>query len=192
MLPFARHIPFYLGLAIGMATISEIVLLPGVYIGWLSGISLTSIFIFAVCVAAASDTLWYCIGRFFPKQRLMKYHLIRREKQRAQVLQEMYEKHKLRMTFYSKFMYGTQVFFQVMAGANRIPFLKYLGVSMLATIIWFLASALFGITVGWSIGEVKHTVIGIELALSATLLIGVISYLSICWFAKRKTSYRTR
>jgi len=192
MLLSTFHTSFYIGLGIGLATISEIVLIPGVYIGWINGIPLSSLFIFSLSISLLSDTFWYCLGRYFPKRKLFQFQLFRREKERVKPLQSLYEKHKLRMTLYSKFMYGTQIFFQIMAGANRIPFWKYIHISILGTILWFLIATLFGITIGWSIGEVKDTVIGIEIALSVTVLLGLISYVSLRYFTQIKTSTHTK
>lgn len=192
MLPSWTNLSYFIGLFLGMAGLGEFVLVPGVYIGYISGVSLFWVFVAAIIFAVVSDAFWFLVGRLVPIRRLMRFRLIRREKERARVLEELYHKHKLRMIFYSKFTYGTQIFFQVAAGANGIPFLHYISVSLFSTIIWFLGSALLTITIGWSLGDVKDAVIGIEIALSITLLIGIASFIALRWLVNRRLRSRSR
>lgn len=188
-MPFP-HLSFLGGLFIGIITVSEITLIPGVYLGYISGVPLVSIFVIALVAAATTDIFWYAIGYYFPAHKLLRFRIMQREKQRAQALQEFYKRHRLRMCFYCKFLHGTQIFFQIMAGGHRVPFFSYLAVSLLSTVTWFILAAAIGVTVSvtvsGNIDALKDLVIGIQIIASLTLLVGVISYLTVCRIIRRE------
>jgi len=178
-MPIPR-LSFLVGLFIGVVTVSEITLIPAVYIGYISGIPLAAMFLLSIAAAAATDIFWYAVGYFFPKHKIGRLRIVERERERAQALQDFYQKHKLRMCFYCKFLHGTQIFFQVMAGGHRLPFLSYLAVSLLSTVTWFLIATavtlLVTLTVGGDIKAIKDLVLGIQVIASITLLAGITSY----------------
>lgn len=189
------RLSFLSGLFVGVITVSEITLIPGVYIGYISGFSLAVMFLVALAAAATTDIFWYAIGYYFPKEKLMQLKIMRREKKRAQALQDFYKKHRLRMCFYCKFLHGTQIFFQVMAGGHHLPFFSYLAVSLLSTVTWFVLAAAIGImistTIGGSIDAVKDIIVGIQIIASITLLVGAASYLTVRRLIKQRTQVST-
>ncbi|MEX1028362.1 MAG: VTT domain-containing protein [Candidatus Paceibacterota bacterium] len=189
MLPAWTSNYFFAALFVGMLTAGEIVLIPGVYLGYISNLGLLSILGVALLGSIASDTFWYCAGRCFPHKSLKKSTLIKREMERAKKLRPFYDKHKLRMIFYSKFLFGTTVFFQVLAGANHVPYRHYLLASTGATIVWFLIATVFGVVLGTSVGALSDIVIGIEIIASITLATVILTYAAVYWHLKRKLSY---
>ncbi|MEX0672596.1 MAG: VTT domain-containing protein [Candidatus Paceibacterota bacterium] len=180
---------FFVALFVGMISAGEITLIPAVYLGYMSGIALLSVLGVALLGSLFSDTFWYCIGRRFPKQRLMRYRLIQRETARAEKLKPFYDKHKLRMIFLSKFLFGTGIFFQVLAGMNHVPYRHYILASTSATLVWFGVATVFGVILGASIDVLKDVMTGAGIAATATLIVTLLSYAGVYWFTKRKLSF---
>ena len=179
---------YLVALFLGMISAGEIVLVPGVYLGWISNVPLWAILLVTLAGSFTSDTFWFLMGKYFPKKKVMKYNIIQRETERAKVLRPLYEKHKLRVIFYSKFMYGTTLLFQVLSGANHVPYRSYIAMSTLATLVWFLVSTAIGLIITVSIGMVENIIIGIQASLSVMLLIGVGSYVAVRWLAKKRST----
>lgn len=189
MLPAWTSKYFFVALFVGMITAGEITLIPGVYLGYISNLSLLSILGVALLGSVVSDSFWYCMGRCFPKQRLLKYKFIRKETKRAQRLRPLYDKHKLRMLFCSKFLFGTAVFFQILAGMNHVPYRHYILATSSATVTWFVIATVFGVIIGTSIGVLKDVVTGAGIVATIAVAAILVSYLVVHWFTRRKLSY---
>ena len=109
-------------------------------------------FFFALAGVFTSDMLWYWSGRLlksrFPNHRITLF-VIRRVKEYLPTI----DKNPFHVIFLSKFIYGLNHSTIVMLGLLKTPFVHFLRIQAVASIIW---SLLF-ITVGYLFGSVAIT-----------------------------------
>lgn len=138
----------YLVLFVGLLLAGEAVLLPALYLATTGRLDPAGVIAVAIVATLISDGLWYLLGRWYPAQALAR---IRARQSDAKVarLDTLFRRNGPRLLFLSKFVYGTRIAAQVLAGAAKMPYSVYMGVNVLgvATLVLCLAG------LAWSVVE---------------------------------------
>jgi membrane protein DedA with SNARE-associated domain len=131
------HAALYPTLFAGVIALGGIVLLPAVYLGMAGTINLFHLFLITVFANITSETAYYALGMHATKERLYRIQFVRKRIDEAKRFSKFFEKHGAILVFVSKFVYGTRIAGQVLAGMHRINFLKFLFATTLGSAVWF-------------------------------------------------------
>ena len=103
-------------------------------IGWVIGV--------AALAAIVGDNLGYLIGRSIGLRLLVRYgHYVHLDEARLKVGQYLFRLHGGKIVFFGRFVAFLRIFAAALAGANRMYWLRFLGMNALGGICW---AALFG------------------------------------------------
>ncbi|MEX0672595.1 MAG: VTT domain-containing protein [Candidatus Paceibacterota bacterium] len=171
MFSFPAIVYFYFAYTIGVIFLGEAFVLPGIYLGYTGRLDLELVLIFTLCGALLADTFWYTLGLLIPKERLAHYRYVRSRLDRAKPFDEFFRQHKLRVLFYSKFLFGTRMVFQLLAGIYRVPLWQYALVVLLSNIVWILLLTVIGLVLGAGLATLEDTAFGLQIALTALLAV---------------------
>jgi len=175
---------FYIGVFIGVITLGEAALIPAISLGHIGTVSLSLILAIAFIGTVLADAFWYSLGYFVPQEKLMQYRFVQRRMNRAAALTEFFRKHRLRLVFYSKFLYSTRIVFQLLAGATRTPFFMYLLVNALSTALWLFVLTMIGVLLGRSIDQFRDVVFGVEVVVTISGVLIVVLYFVGNWLLR--------
>src|ERR1041384_3475047 len=125
----------YLLLLGGLILGGETVLLPAMYLALLGKLNLILVVVVAAVATLLGDSGWYLVGRFAPVHKLDRLPS-ERWRGRFSRVAELFRRHGLKVLFCSKFVYGTRIATQVLAGVTRLRYLRYLGVNAASVITW--------------------------------------------------------
>ncbi len=122
--------PFiFVGLLLG----GETVLLPALYLGVTGVLNTTYVVIIMLVCTIISDTFWYAFGHgALPK--VMRISLKGRVQNQVDRFRGVVQGKELKILFLSKFVYGTRIAAQVLAGLHRVPFGRYFLVNVTAVL----------------------------------------------------------
>ena len=115
----------YLFIAIGMIVAGELVLLPAIYLAATGRLDLGAVIALALAATLVADLAWYYAGRKFPASALSRIPG-RRSAQVVSGLERLFARKGAHLLVLSKFVYGTRVAIQVLAGVHKMPFRTYL------------------------------------------------------------------
>lgn len=118
---------------IGMIIAGETVLIPALYGTIFGFFDLRLILGISLSATLISDGMWYAIGRRWGKERIYSSRLFQNRQTKLKKIENIFNKQSLKILFLSKFMYGTRVAAQLLAGIYRIRFGRYFIVNMLGT-----------------------------------------------------------
>src|SRR4051812_22138626 len=119
---FAAEQP-YLLLFLALLLGGETVLVPAVYLALVGKLEIAPVVGVASVATILSDSVWFCVGRFLAFERLCRIRWL--GKRWPQVLtstSDLFRRHGLKLVFISKFLYGTRIAAQMLAGVTRLPF----------------------------------------------------------------------
>lgn len=177
----------YLIIFVSLLFVGELVLLPAIYLAITGRLDLGYVIFVAVTSTLLSDFGWYYAGRKFPAaalQRLPGRHTGRWVNR----LDALFDRRGAQMLFLSKFVYGTRVVAQVLAGLHDMPLRLYLIVNTLG--VTALTLVLSGIA--WAItGTARHFadfVQSVEIAFFAFIVVAAMGYASAAVVARRRWS----
>lgn len=123
----------YPWLFVGLLAAGEVVLIPALYLAVTGRLDLSLVIAIAIGATTLSDLGWYGVGRLFPaaaRARLAK----RRGGRLLPWIERQYRVRGAQALFASKFVYGTRVMAQLLAGLHGMPLHRYLPVNTAAIV----------------------------------------------------------
>lgn len=168
----------YLVLFVGMLLAGEVVLLPALYLATTGRLDPMLVIAVALLATMLSDLAWFLLGRWSPSgavERLRRRYtgrLIDR-------LQDMFSRNGPRLLFVSKFVYGTRIAAQVIAGALDMPLRTWFAVNLAGVLVVTLALSGLAWGVVGSAQRLEELVGYIEVAFLLFLLLALAAYLLI-------------
>lgn len=177
----------YLVVFVGMLFVGELVLLPAIYLAISGRLELVYVILVAVAATVISDLAWYFAGRTFPAAALQRLPG-RGTNKVVRGLDRLFDRRGAQVVFLSKFVYGTRVVAQVLAGVHDLPFRAYLiantlGALALTLVLSGLAWAVAGTTQRYV--DIVH---GAEVAFVAFVLVAAIVLFSASRIVRRQWS----
>lgn len=127
------HANAYPLLFVGLLAAGELVLIPALYLAVTGRLDLAIVFAIAIAATIISDLAWYGIGRLSPTSALQRL-AARRGGRLLPWLEHQYRAHGAKALFLSKFVYGTRVMAQLIAGLNGMPLRLYFAVNTAAIV----------------------------------------------------------
>ena len=164
----------YLGLYAGIIAAGGIVLLPALYAAAAGYLSLPALFLVALLANVTSDTFWYLLGRFARGQmQNVTFALMRRRGTRS--ARALFRRNQLKAIFFSKFVFGTRLAVQLIAGAERVPFFYYILLTFVGSALWlsFLVVLVAAVRAGTSSATNIIFALQISFAIFVLLALGV-------------------
>jgi polyprenyl-phospho-N-acetylgalactosaminyl synthase len=135
----------YVLLFCGMLFGGETVLLPAIYLVLIGKLQLIPLIIAAALATIISDSGWYFAGRFLPVNKLRIGRFPGRKWTRAVArTSELFKRHGLKAIICSKFVYGTRIATQVLAGVTHLPYGRYFITNTAGVLSWLGALLLLG------------------------------------------------
>ncbi|MDB5260453.1 MAG: hypothetical protein JWN37_684 [Candidatus Nomurabacteria bacterium] len=172
---------FYPAFCILLIFLGGAVLLPVMYLSILGSLNIYYLFIAVLISAILADAIWYFIRLHYGKDKLYKWSFIKNRVSEAERFSKFYEKHGIKMVFLAKFVYGTRIASQLLAGIHKLNFWKFQGAILAGAAIWFWVFyfLLKGLHLG--VASIKSTAVKIQIiALVVILLIILIN-----WFTNK-------
>ena len=177
----------YLSLFVGMLVAGELVLLPAIYLSAHGRLEISYVVLIAIASTLLKDFGFYYAGRRFPASALRRIPGHNTNKL-VKGLDTLFKHRGPEVLFLSKFVYGTRMVAQILAGVHAMPVRVYLIANTLGTAA--LTLVLTGIA--WSVaGTTRHfadTIHSVELAFLLFILIASIAYVSVATIARRRWS----
>jgi membrane protein DedA with SNARE-associated domain len=168
----------YLMLFVGLLLAGEVVLLPALYLATTGRLDAVAVILVAVVATMLSDLAWFMIGRWSPSGAVEKM----RQRHSSRVvnrLQGLFSRNGPRLLFLSKFVYGTRIAAQVLAGALNMPFRTWVMVNFAAVVTITLAMAGLAWGVVGTAQHLEQLVEHIEVAFLLFLLLAIAAYLLV-------------
>lgn len=125
----------------------ESVLFPSIFLALEGIITFRGLIITAALATILSDTAWYIVGRF-SSHVIFKWAWLKSTGEKAKALSAVFDRHGLRILFYSKFVYGTRTAVQILSGMHRMPFWKYISINTLGVLALLEVVIIVGIVAG--------------------------------------------
>jgi membrane protein DedA with SNARE-associated domain len=157
------HTTLYPTLFVGVIALGGIVLLPAMYLAMSGMFSLVHLFVITLLANLTSECVWYMIGFRAKKDRLYRLGFIKKRMEEAKKFSTFFTAHGALLVFLSKFIYGTRIAGQILAGVHRINFLKFLFATTLGSMIWFAIFYVLLKTADFSVSSVKSVASHIQL-----------------------------
>lgn len=138
------------------------------YAGTTHGFPIESVILVAALAAIVGDNLGYMLGRWLGHRLLVRYgRYIHLSEARLQVGQYLFLRHGGKIVFFGRFVAFLRAFAALLAGANEMPWWRFLVMNGLGGICW---ATLFG-TGAYLFGDQITAIAG---PFSLILLIGVV------------------
>ena len=173
-------------LVVGMMIGGESVLIPAVYLVVTGFIS--PLFFIAVALGAGvvSDSAWYGVGRMLPQDRISRFGFMRRNQPLIDRLNGFFDQHAFRILYISKFMYGSRVVTQVLCGARKVHYPRYLLVDLLGLVSWLLTLLAIGFSVEGGVEAIGGGAYALGVGFAVFLAVAVAVQFWLRSFIKRK------
>lgn len=137
------------------------------------------------CAAAAGNSFGYVIGRMSGPRIFTREDSLFFSKKNVYRAQDFYEHHGRKAIVLAQFMPIIRTFSPVVAGVARMPYHKFLLISVIGTTLWVWSMLFTGYFLGTYIpGIDKHIEILVLTVIFVSILPGLISW----WREKRKTA----
>lgn len=179
----------YLMLFVGLLLVGEAVLLPALYLATTGRLDPFSVIIVAVAATMLSDLAWFLLGRWSPVGAVEKMrrrhsgHVVDR-------LQKLLSRNSSSLLFLSKFVYGTRIAAQVLAGALDMRFRSWAVINFAAVVTITLVMAGLAWGVVGTAQRMEELVEHIEIAFLLFLLLVMAAYL-VVGMSMRKRWFRS-
>lgn len=165
----------YFLLAVGTFFEGSAVMMGGGYLLHLGVVAFLPLYATLLVADIAADILWYAIGYHGARSFVTRWgSYIKVTPEILNVLTEKFHKHDTRILVISKLSmgFGFAVGVLLTAGMVRVPFLKFLTINVLGSLVWVL----FLIGLGYLLGNVLGT---IPLVLQIALVVaGIFAFLA--------------
>jgi membrane protein DedA with SNARE-associated domain len=129
-----KYLAFFIGMIVG----GDIVLITGIYLALRNQLDIYYLITLAFLGTIISDVIWYYFGSKITEERLLSQKFIRIKKDLYEAFKHFYEQHGFKALFYSKFIYGTRIVTQMLAGAYKMALRPYLSINSIGTILFIL------------------------------------------------------
>lgn len=132
-----------------------------------------------------ADSAWYSAGRFVGKKDIFQYRFFHKRKEIIDTLFAFFEHHVYAILLGTKFVFGTRVLSQITAGFRKVPYVKYISVSIVGTALWAGALALISGALHEALGPLMEEPYGLGIAFLLFTAVVVSIYYGIRHLAKR-------
>lgn len=176
---------FYLALFAGIVAAGGPVLVPALYLAAEGVLDLFALFAIALAASACSDLAWYAVGRRVERGTWRPKFLESRLTE-AQQLERFYKKHGAAAVFVAKFVYGTRIATQLLAGIYRTNIPAFLGATLTGAAIWFWFLYFLLRSTALGMAGVKNAAIRVEVVLLAVFLALFVIYMLVGKYLKRR------
>jgi membrane protein DedA with SNARE-associated domain len=166
----------------------ETILIPAVYLALIGKLEILPLAGVACCATILSDSAWYFAGRLLPVQMINRLPFGKRWPRVAAHASGLFQNHRLKAVFVSKFLYGTRIAVQILAGLTRLQYYRYLLVNTASVLLWLGLILLLGLGVARSADTLHLGVHRAYLLLGLFIPILLISRLAVRHLATRMLS----
>jgi len=184
VLSFIAAYPYWV-LFVGLLLAGEVVLLPALYLATTGRLDPVLVVSVAVVATMLSDLAWFLLGRLSPSSAVerMQQRYSGRVVSRLQIL---FRRNGVSLLFLSKFVYGTRIAAQVLAGVLHVSLRKWFVVNLagVVTVTLVLAGLAWGV-VGTA-HRLEELVQHIEVAFLLFVLLAIAAYLLIGILMRRR------
>ena len=157
----------------------EFVVIPVLYFAALGNFGLPSVFVVSALAMITYDHIWYLIGRFVPRNKLLEISFVKRLRPTMDRLYIFFERHGEVCVFYSKFVFGTRTATMLLSGLNDMSILKFSRTNILATFLWTVLLTAFAMFVNSSISSLVSSIfylrIGVLVFIAVVLIFGFLT-----------------
>jgi membrane protein DedA with SNARE-associated domain len=160
----------------------ELVLIPAIYLVYTGQMDLYTTFLITILATFLSDSVWYFVGRLLPHERIIKIKAFKRNEKMYEAVAKHFHKHSFRIVFYSKFVYGTRLVTQIVAGMRKLPFFKYSAINVLGIITYNITLFAIGITFGKTSATWGNNLHSVELAIALVVICIIMLHI---WIRRR-------
>lgn len=170
-------ITIYLLIFFGILVAGELAWAPALYLGYSGNPDFWMVFLMGFLTIVFSDVMWYLFGRFVAEDKLSKIPFIGKRCNIAYWCSSFFNGRDKFVIFSSKFLYGTRVISQILAGITRMNFFKYLSIILLATLLWGVAILALIAIVGTSLQRVEDFTQDVQIgAIIFVIVILILNY----------------
>jgi membrane protein DedA with SNARE-associated domain len=151
-----------------------------IYAGTTHRLSITFIVVAAIAGAIAGDNIGYAIGRRFGYRLLLRYgHRLRMNAPRIKLGQFLFDRHGGKVVFFGRFIAVLRTLAAVLAGANVMPWRRFLFFNAAGGVVWATAYGMAAYVLGGQFERVRGPlgVVG--------LIAGGIAAAGFFWFVRR-------
>lgn len=149
-------------------------------------ISLPFLFIFGFLGTIISDSMWFYIGKYGAKKNYLKQK-IKKHKKLITSINKITGKKPFVILLFSKFMYGTRIFFMMYLAVRKLAYSTFLLFNTIGTTIWLTTL----ITVGWLAGQGTKNFIPVlekgKYLISIIIILLIILRVITLWVTKKIT-----
>ncbi len=146
-----QYIFLFAGIVIG----GETVLIPAVYLAVIGVFNFIPLIIITIIATAVSDSAWYMLGRILAIEKIKTLKMFQRRKELFNKATVLFDRHGLRLLFFSKFVYGSRIITQVLCGVSGIGYVRYIIVNTLGIVTWLTAILAVGAAIGGSLDTLR-------------------------------------
>jgi|GEM_PF-3865944 len=173
----------YAGIFFGVILLGGTVLIPAIYFAILGKIDLLLLFFTVLAAGIAADTFWYVIGRRARKRFVFRFvwNILGKEG----TLSKIYAKHPFWTVFIAKFVFGTRIASQLLAGFNKMSYLKFLGGTATGTILWFSLFYVFMYVAGTGVEATRLAGLRLQFTVAGGVA-ALVAFFFIGKYAKRR------
>lgn len=165
-------LPSYTALFGGVLIAGEAVALPVLYFSLSRGIeTVWQVFFIIQFAVLAADTAWYLGGRTLPIEQLLDLPLLKKRKERMKRFEAFFQKHSIRILFLSRFVIGTRAVTQMLSGAYRLRYVRYIGINAVSSLIWTVFLMSFGLFLQKALAGYIETTTGLYIVFGIFVLI---------------------
>nr|MDQ2933173.1 VTT domain-containing protein [bacterium] len=168
----------------GLIVAGESVLIPAIFLAASKELHLPYIVGLAMLATIGSDYIWYYIGSHMSK--LEKNPLVgKRVLTMTQKLSHAFSKRASLVLFLSKFVYGTRIATQVLAGERKMPLRTYFPINFLGTFTLIMCIALLIFSIDMTVANIQSIVHDVEIILLAAIGLIVLGHLAFGAYIKK-------
>lgn len=178
----------YILLFVGLLFAGESILLPAIYLAIVGRLSIPYVVAIAMASTTISDLVWFYIGRHMT-EGIFRRFVSDRVHAVMDRLSKPFDAHKGKALFISKFVYGTRIAAQILAGARGMAPRTYLTVNFLGVLSLTLMLLALGFSIDQSIGGFEDAVGRMKIAFSAFVIAAIAAHVIVGKIAK-STWYR--
>jgi membrane protein DedA with SNARE-associated domain len=170
-------------LFVGMFLLGETVLLPALYLTQEGHLNLFMVIVVSALATIVSDFVWYVVAYKAPLHKVGTWHRVKKHQALFEKLSALFDAHAYRVLFVSKFVYGTRILVQLLCGMKKMPFVNYLIINTLGTLLYIALLYCVAYFVGGLIAP--HVIGGIKAAIIIFIILVVLVNLFIRYLAEK-------
>lgn len=178
----------YAAIFFGVLFLGEFVLVPSLYFGWIGVLKLGVVLALVILADIVADTTTYFLGRSVPQRYLFRLPGFRSRSYLIDGMSRLLRTHGLRILFVSRFVVGTRVLIQGLYGMHKLPYWRYILVSITGSFLWVLLVLAIVAAVDASISGLRSLTGHIQIAIAVAVLIILGGSVGFHHFKKRALS----